>query len=255
MNKIIKYVIVDILRNKIVIAYTLCLLLLSMGLFSLEDNSDKALVSLMSIVLFLVPLINLIFSAIYVYNSNEFIELLAAQPIQRKTLWISIFCGLACSLSLAFIIGCGIPIFLFSGSEVGISLLLMGIFLSVIFIAIALLAAVYNRDKAKGIGLSILIWIYFAIVFDALVLFVLFQFMDYPMENTLVVLSMLNPIDLARVFLLIKIDVSALMGATSAVFKNAFGSLKGLALTVSVMTVWVALPLYISLRAFIKKNL
>ena len=129
------------------------------------------------------------------------------------------------------------------------------VFFSVIFIAIALLAAVYNRDKAKGIGLSILIWIYFAIVFDALVLFVLFQFMDYPMENTLVVLSMLNPIDLARVFLLIKIDVSALMGATSAVFKNAFGSLKGLALTVSVMTVWVALPLYISLRAFIKKNL
>src|SRR5699024_12247126 len=195
MNKIIKYVIVDILRNKIVIAYTLCLLLLSMGLFSLEDNSEKALVSLMSIVLFLVPLINLIFSAIYVYNSNEFIQLLAAQPIQRKTLWISIFCGLACSLSLAFIICRVVPIFLFSGSELGISLLLMGIFLSIIFIAIALLAAVYNRDKAKGIGLFILIWIYFSIVFDALVLLVLFQFMVLFLSYILLVLSLLITIN------------------------------------------------------------
>ena len=41
MKKIIKYVIIDILRNKIMLAYTLFLLIISMSIFNLEDNSAK----------------------------------------------------------------------------------------------------------------------------------------------------------------------------------------------------------------------
>src|SRR5690606_13031090 len=142
MKKIIKYVILDILRNKIVIAYTLFLFLLSFGLFNIEDNTSKGIVSLLTLILILVPLISIVFSTIYVYNSSEFIELLSAQPIKRKSLWISIFTGLSVSLSLAFIIGCGIPILLYSPTEVGFTILLMGILLSVIFVSIALLGPV-----------------------------------------------------------------------------------------------------------------
>lgn len=255
MNKIIKYVFIDILRNKTVIAYTLFLLVLSFGMFAIEDNHSKALVSLLTLILFLVPLISIIFSAIYVYNSAEFIELLAAQPIKRTSLWMSIFTGLSGSLSFAYIVGCGIPILIYSPTVTGFMILIMGIILSIIFVSVALLASVYTKDKAKGIGIVILLWFYFAILFDGIVLFALFQFMDYPLEQAIIVLSMLNPIDLARVLILIEMDISALMGATSAVFKSFFGSTLGMGVSIGILLLWAMIPLYFSTRKFNRKNL
>src|SRR5664279_2744230 len=148
MGKIIKYVITDILRNKIIIAYTLLLLSISFSVFNLEDNTSKGLLSLMNIVLIVVPLVCIIFSTIYVYNSAEFIELLVSQPLQRKHIWISLFAGMAISLTLSFFIGIGIAVFIYSFTPTGFILVGVGLLLTLIFIAIALLAAVYTRDKA-----------------------------------------------------------------------------------------------------------
>ena len=102
MNKIAKYVVLDILRNRIIIAYTILLLLISFSVFSLEDNVEKGVLSLVNLVLLIVPLVSIIFSTVYVYNSTEFIELLVAQPVRRRSIWMSIFTGLSSSLSLAF---------------------------------------------------------------------------------------------------------------------------------------------------------
>ncbi|MDQ6904170.1 MAG: ABC transporter permease, partial [Bacteroidota bacterium] len=144
MQKIIKYVITDILRNKIVIAYTLLLLIISFSVFTLEDNTSKGLLSLMNIVLIIVPLICIIFSTIYVYNSSEFIELLVSQPLQRKHIWISLFAGMAIALTLSFFIGVGIAVSIYSFTPTGIILVGVGLLLTLIFVAIALLAAVYT---------------------------------------------------------------------------------------------------------------
>src|SRR5262249_3352250 len=137
-----------------------------------------------------------VFATIYIYNASEFIELLLAQPIRRTTLLASIFCGLCVSLLLSFFIGAGIPILVFDGSSTGVTMLLTGIALTAIFVSLALLASVATRDKAKGIGVAIMLWFYFTLIFDGLVLFFLFQFSDYPLEKPMIVLSSLNPIDL-----------------------------------------------------------
>lgn len=255
MKKIIKYVIIDILRNKIMLAYTAFLLLISMSIFSLEDNSAKGLLSLLNIILIIVPLVSLLFSAIYVYNSSEFLELLVSQPLKRKTIWLSLFSGLATSMVFAFIVGAGIPLLLYEATATGFMMLGAGILLSVIFVAIAMLAAVMARDKAKGIGVVILLWLYFSIIFDGLVLFVLFQFADYPLEKLMVGVTAFNPIDLSRILILLKMDVSALMGYTGAIFKDFFGTQIGLIVSLLVLLTWVAIPTWLSLRRFNHKDL
>ncbi|MBS1639375.1 MAG: ABC transporter permease subunit [Bacteroidetes bacterium] len=255
MNKIIKYVITDILRNKIVLAYMLCLLALSFSVLCLEDNITKGLLSLLNIILIIVPLISIIFSAIYIYNSAEFIELLLSQPLKRKTIWLSLFIGLAASLSIAFIIGTALPILLYALSATGIIMIIVGLFLTIIFIAIAMLATLFARDKAKGIGVSILLWLYFSLLFDGLVLFFLFQFSDYPLEKIMVGLAALNPIDLGRILILLKMDVSALMGYTGAVFKDFFGTNIGLVASFTVMFLWIIVPVWIAVKKFNKKDL
>src|SRR5690606_39882191 len=98
----------------------------------------------------------IIFSTVYIYNSAEFIELLVSQPLKRQTIWLSIFTGLAGAVALAFLVGVGIPVILYAFMPSGIVLVLCGMVLSLVFVSIAMWASVRIRDKAKGIGLSIL---------------------------------------------------------------------------------------------------
>lgn len=255
MKKIVKYVITDILRNKIVLVYTLFLLAASFSVFSLEDNSSKGLLSLLNIILIVVPLVSIIFSTIYVYNSAEFIELLVSQPLKRKTIWLSLFTGLASSLSIAFFIGAGIPVLIYQANMIGATMIIIGTLLSIIFVAIAMLGTVKVRDKAKGIGAAIMLWLYFSLLFDGFVLFLLFQFADYPLEKPMIAVSALNPIDLSRILILLQLDVSAMMGYTGAVFKDFFGTYTGIIFSLMVLVLWIALPVWYATRKFNTKDL
>jgi len=255
MKKIIKYVMTDILRNRIVLLYTVFLFVISFSMFSLEDNTSKGLLSLLNIILIIVPLVSIIFSTIYVYNSAEFVELLVSQPLKRRTIWLSLFIGLSASLSFAFFIGAGISVLIYQANTVGIMMITMGIFLSIIFVAIAMLAAVKMRDKAKGIGAAILLWLYFSLLFDGLVLFLLFQFADYPLEKPMIGLTAFNPVDLGRIMILLQMDVSALMGYTGAIFKDFFGTYTGVIFSFGVMCLWILIPVWLSTHKFNRKDL
>lgn len=247
--------IIDILKNKIVIGYTFLLLVLSFSVLSLEDNSAKAVLTLLNIILIMVPLVNILFASVYVYNSAEFMELMASQPLKRKQIWFSVYLGLSISLSIAFLLGVGVPVLLYAASITGYTLILVGLLLSLIFVSIAMFAVVRIRDKAKGIGMAILLWLYFALLFDGLVLFILFQFEDYPLEKAMVALSLLNPVDIGRIMVLIKTDASMLMGYTGAIFRNFFGATNGQFITSLVLLAWIIIPFWLSSIKFRKKDL
>src|SRR5690606_1533048 len=141
-----------------------------------------------------------------------------SQPLKRQSIWLSIFVGLATAMAAAFLEGVGLPTLILAYSLSGITSVIGGLLLSHIFVSIAMWTAVRLRDKSKGIGLAIILWLYFALIFDALLLFLLFQFADYPIEKLMVAVSMLNPIDISRILILLEIDLSAMMGYTGAIF-------------------------------------
>lgn len=255
MLKLSKYVLYDILRNKVVLAYTAFLLLVSFSLFQMEVNSSKAVLSLLNIVLIVVPLVSMVFSTIHWYNSYEFIELMLTQPISRKKVLLSEFAGIGSSLATAYLVGVGIPVLFYNFDSTGIALLLIGSLLTLVFTAIAFFASIKSRDKARGIGAALLLWFYFALIFDGLLLLVLFTFSDYPLEKIILILSSFNPIDLGRIYLMLQMDISALMGYTGAVYKDFFGSQAGLFYTLGILLLWITAPLLLSIRSFNKKDL
>jgi Cu-processing system permease protein len=255
MLKISKYVLYDIVRNKIMIAYTLFLFVVSISMFQMEENSSKAVLSLLNIVLIVIPLVSLVFSTIHWYNSYEFIELMLTQPISRKKVLLSEYAGISSSLLTAILIGIGIPILIYNFNSTGIALLLIGCLLSLVFTSIAFWASIKSKDKARGIGIALLLWFYFALIFDGLILLIIFTFNDYPLEKLTLVLSSLNPVDLGRIFIMLHMDVSALMGYTGAMYKDFFGSNSGLLYTSGIMLAWIIVPLWLSLRSFKKKDL
>ncbi len=255
MLKIVKHVLLDILRSRVVLAYTVFLAAASIGLFNMDADTGKSLASILSMVLMLVPLTSLIFATIHYYNSYEFIELLSTQPLRRSTILRGEYLGVSLALSLALLVGVGLPVAAYDGSLTGGCILLAGLLLTFSFTALAFLGAVCSRDKARGMGVAMLQWFFFALLYDGILLLVLFTFQDYPLEKAVIALLALNPIDLARTFVMLQMDISALMGMTGAVMEEFFGSGLGMVLTLSVLVVWILAPLGLAVRLFKKKDL
>lgn len=257
--KVIKYELSDIARSKWILVYVLFFLVVTEALFRFGGGSARALLSLSNIVLLIIPLVSIVFGTMYLYTAREFVELLLTQPIDRKALFGGLYAGLALPLAAAFLVGVGVP-FALHGVEAAshyATLSVMtasGVLLTFVFVALAFLIAVKVEDKVRGLGLAILCWLLFSMLYDGLVLVVANGFADYPLETPMIALMLFNPIDLARILLLLTFDVSALMGYTGAVFEQFFGSAAGVAISTVALGVWVAVPLALGMRLFQRKD-
>jgi Cu-processing system permease protein len=259
MLKILKYSFFDLIRSRWSYVYLLFYLLLGSVLLFLNNDLSKAVITLMNIIIILVPLIGTIFGVMYYYNSKEFTELLLAQPVKRSSIFIGQYLGVALSLSMSLIIGLGIPFALyglFQSNEIWDFLLLLvtGAFLTLIFTALAFNIALYNENKIKGFSYAILLWLFMAVIYDGLFLISLILLESYPLDTLSISTTMFNPIDLSRILILLKLDISALLGYTGAVFQKFFGTGFGLVLSISVLSLWVILPLLNIYRKSRKKD-
>src|SRR5690606_18973530 len=122
-------------------------------------------------------------------------------------------------------------------------LLITGVFLSFIFVALAFNISLRNENKIKGFGYAVLMWLFLAVIYDGIFLMSLMLFEEYPIDKLSLIGTMLNPIDLSRTLILLKLDISALLGYTGAVFKQFFGTNLGLYLSMGMLLLWTLFPM------------
>lgn len=243
----LKYSFFDLIRSRWSYIYLIFYLVLGFSLLFLNNNLSKSVITLMNVVVILTPLIGTIFGIMYYYNSREFTQLLLAQPIKRSSIFLGQYIGVSISLSLSLVLGLGIPFIaygIFNSSAIWdfVFLLLGGSFLTFIFTAIAFNIAVSNENRIKGFGYAILVWLLLAVIYDGAFLMSLIVFEDYPLESFSLVATLFNPIDLTRILILLKLDISVLMGFTGAVFQKFYGSQLGMFLSMSTLMIWIVLP-------------
>ena len=249
MLKILKYSFYDLMRSRWSYVYFLFYLLLGFVLLFLNNDTSKAVITLLNIIIVLTPLIGTIFGVMYYYNSREFTELLLAQPLKRSTIFLGQYIGVALSLTLSLVLGLGIPFILYGVFQSAtifnfLSLLVVGGFLTFIFVALAFNIALSNENKIKGFGYAILLWLFLAVIYDGLFLISLVLLQEYPLDTFSLVSTMFNPIDLSRILILLKLDISALLGYTGAVFQQFFGTNLGMLSSFSVLILWVIFPVW-----------
>ena len=247
------------MRSRWSYVYFLFYLLLGIVLLFLNNDLSKAVITLMNVIIILVPLIGTIFGVMYYYNSREFTELLLAQPVKRSSIFLGQYFGVATSLTMSLIIGLGMPFVfygIFNSSAIwDFSLLLItGAFLTFIFTALAFVIALSNENRIKGFGYAILLWLFMAVIYDGIFLMSLLYFEDYPLDKFSLIATMLNPVDLSRVLILLKLDISALLGYTGAVFQKFFGTSFGLLLSSAMLIVWVFVPTFFIWRIAKRKD-
>jgi len=259
MRKFIKYSFVDLIQSYWTILYFVFFLVVTSAILYFSADMTKSIVSMMNIVLVLIPLVSIVFGAIYYYNSREFTELLLAQPVRRRSLILGQYAGLALSLSLSFRAGIALP-FIVKGIFVSehlpdfILILFAGIGLSFSMTAIAYATALKHENKILGFGISLFIWFFLAVLYDGLILLLLIVFKSYPTDSMAIVLTFLNPIDLSRVMIMLGLDIAALMGYTGALFLKFFGSATGIIITLFSVFCWIVVPSLFMVRIAKKKD-
>lgn len=253
-TKITLHLLVGILRSRFAIGYTFMLFALTLAMFLLETNTTKSLVGLMNVLLWVIPLCTLVYATVHIYNAYEFFELMATQPIPRKTIIRSEWLSLNIAFSTSFLLGVGIPVIAFAPHSITPLILMAGVALSSIFVSLSCLFGIRFSDRTKGIGIALFCWLFFALIFDALILFLLFSFSDYPTDKLVMVMSLLNPLDMARLVLLLQLNVSSIMGYTGAVFSQTVGSALGITILLTAMMAWILIPALMAQRHFEKKD-
>ncbi|GAB4315914.1 MAG: ABC transporter permease [Candidatus Zixiibacteriota bacterium] len=249
----------NVMRSRWAIVYGLFFLVLTQGLFHMMGQNTKVILSLVNITLFLVPLMSAVFATMYFYNSREFVELLLTQPLRRVSVFVGLFSGLTLSLATGFVAGVGLPFAIHGIGSVQelasiLTLLVCGVALTWIFVALGFVVSVAIPDKGKGLGVTLLVWLVLALVYDGLILAAVHAFSEYPLEKPVLAAVMANPIDLARVLLLTQIDAAALMGYTGAVFRRFFGGPMGMIISAASLVVWSIAPLMIGLWCFRRRD-
>lgn len=248
-------------RNKWLLVYGLSFLLLS-GLITYLGSSDplQASGSLLNLMLLLVPLFSLVFGSISFSESLSFSEILVAQPISRKEIFLGKWLGLGVGLSLSFLIGMGVGSFfqlnlVRDGIEAYLFLLLLGVLLTFTFLSISFHMVNVAKKRELIFGLVLINWFFFFVLYDLIIMGIALLFGDYPLEVPMLVLVFLNPIDLARVLLLMQIDLSALMGYSGAIFQKYLGHTDGMIVGSAFLLIWVFVPAWLGFKSFKRRDL
>jgi Cu-processing system permease protein len=216
---------------------------------------EFTIASLVSLVIYLIPLIALLlgFDAVVGERERGSLDLLLALPITRLELLLGKYLGLAAALTVSTVAGFGVVAVLLAG-QIGVAGLLpyagflfSSVLLGLAFLSLAVLLSVVARDRTRASGLAIALWFFFVLVFDLLLLGLLVAAGGEAGGAWFPYLLLFNPADVFRILNVISLDdVRNLYGLTSVV-PSALAKPWLMAL---VMLAWIAAPLGIATWRF-----
>lgn len=216
---------------------------------------EFTIASLVSLVIYLIPLIALIlgFDAIVGERERGSLDLLLSMPITRFELLLGKYLGLAAALAFSTLAGFGlVAIVLSTQLDLGALLHYFGfmassVLLGMAFLSLAVMVSVFAADRTRASGMAIALWFFFVLVFDLLLLGALVITGGSYGGEIFPYLLLANPADVFRVLNIFTLnDVRTLYGLAT-VFPPALANpwLLGL-----VMLTWITAPLGIATWRF-----
>ena len=247
----------DRMRNRWVLAVALVFTVFSLVIAYFGGAQQGAvgfrsieftIASLVSLVIYLIPLIALLlgFDAIVGERERGSLDLLLSLPITRLELLLGKYLGLAAALALSTLAGFGMVAVLLSRQMSWASMyhyfgfMLSSVLLGLAFLSLAVLLSVLARDRTRASGLAIATWFFFVLVFDLVLLGVLVGSGGHFGGEAFALLLLLNPADVFRILNVFSLeDVRTLYGLATVV-PPAMGSPLKMG---GAMLVWIAVPL------------
>ena len=218
---------------------------------------DITIASLVSLVIYLIPLIALVlgFDAIVGERERGSLDLLLSMPITRLELLLGKYVGLAAALAFSTIAGFGLVAIVLS-ARLDLNALyhyfgfmLSSVLLGCAFLSLAVMLSVFAADRTRASGLAIATWFFFVLVFDLLLLGALVVTGGQWGGEIFPYLLLANPADVFRILNIFSLDDVRTLYGLATVFPRALADpwLLGL-----VMLAWIVVPLGIASWRFRK---
>ena len=256
MGKLLLYELKNISRSRWIVALFLFVLALCCGVLQVSGTPKKALLTTMSILFVGNALFSGLFSVVYWYYSDRYTQLVLTMPVYRGALLNARFLALSLSLGIAVIGGVILPFLAYGAASVG---LLLGaglvFFTTLVSVALGLAIGICCADRLKGIGIMLLWWLYVVLLHDALLLAALAALREYPVDTASVLFAALNPLGIVRIVFLLFNDAPLLLSQTGAVVRNALTSHGAYLVATIIVLLWIAGPLIVARRCFLRKDL
>jgi len=210
---------------------------------------EVTIASLVSLVIYLVPLIALIlgFDAIVGERERGSLDLLLSMPITRFELLLVKFTGLSAALAFSTLAGFGLVGILLSYQQLDSSglyhyfgFVLSAILMGMAFLSIAVLTSVIASDRARASGAAIGVWFFFVLVYDLVLLGILVGTGGAIGGKAFPFLLLLNPADVFRILNVFGSEQARTFYGLATVFPQTLSNLWFLSL---IMVLWIAAPL------------
>ncbi|AKU12088.1 putative ABC-2 type transport system permease protein [Azoarcus sp. CIB] len=218
---------------------------------------EFTIASLVSLVIYLVPLIALVlgFDAIVGERERGSLDLLLSMPITRFELLLGKYLGLAAALAFSTIAGFGLVAVVLSAQLDLVALMhfvgfmISSVLLGLAFLSLAVMVSVFASDRTRASGMAIALWFFFVLVFDLLLLGGLVVTGGKYGGEIFPYLLLLNPADVFRILNIFTLDDVRTLYGLATVFPRALAEpwLLGL-----VMAAWIAAPLGVAAWRFRK---
>ena len=224
---------------------------------------DISVISLASLSVYLIPLIALMlsFDALVGEFERGTMMLLLTYPVTRWQVIMGKFLGHVLILFIAILVGYGgailIMTILTGGSTEGWQayalMMASSLLLGAAFIALGYLVSVLVKERATAAGAAIGLWLVFVVLYDLILFGVLLLDEGQLMSQQLFSLLMLiSPTDTYRILNLSLFDSVSQAAGISGVASAA--GMSGV-LLLSVMLLWVIVPLTVTLLVFQRREL
>lgn len=228
-------------------------------LLRLSGDAATAYASLLDVVLILTPLMGLVLGTTRMHQAREMIELMLAQPVSRRRVFVDLWVGGTLPLAGAFVVGVIAPFawqgsLLRDGAAMPLLLAAAAAILVCMSHACAMIIALRIDDRVRALGVALIAWLVTAVLWDGVVLVLALLLAHRPIEMPVFAMLVLNPVDLMRVLLLLGSDAAAMMGYTGAVVSRSLGTTTGRAMLGGLVVLWMVLPLWWAKRTFERKD-
>jgi Cu-processing system permease protein len=212
---------------------------------------DVTVASLVSLVIYLVPLIALIlgYDAIVGEKERGSLELLLSMPITRFEILLGKYLGLAAALASSTVIGFGAGLLplaaelstrdVYHYAGFVLSAILMGL----AFLSISLLVSVITVDRVRASGVAIALWFFFVLIFDLLLLGALVVSQGNLGSAVFAAVLMLNPADVFRLLNIFSSQQVQNMYGLATVMPD---SLTNPTVLVTILLGWIAVPFFLA---------
>lgn len=247
----------DCIRNRWVLAVTLIFaaFALVIAYFGAAQQGavgfrgiEVTIASLVSLVIYLVPLIALILGFDTVVGERErgSLDLLLSMPLTRVELLLGKFLGLSAALACSTLIGFGVAgALVVSSGAAGafyhyLGFMISSVLLGMAFLSLSVMVSAFATDRGRASGAAIAVWFFFVLVYDLLLLGGLVVTGGRFGAAALPYLLLFNPADVFRILNIFGLDdVQTLYGLTS-IFPERLASP---VLLGAVMLGWIVAPL------------